>query len=176
MNGGARGGADPGALQVRRARFGIVGWVLALVVAAVIIGWVTTHPAELPTSENRVSASTPVGTSVYVGVFAAPSDFDRTLHISGVKIFAISTVEVEITPWLCRGGSVGVTTTPDPFCSDLVDTEGTTMQAGDEIILEVSGDEPGSVAIDPVRIAYRDGVQWATQDAGSSAIVSLLPR
>jgi hypothetical protein len=177
MSGGARDSADPGALQVRRRqRLGLVGWLLALVVVAAVVGWVSTHPADLPTSSERVTASTPVGTPVYVGVFGAPSDFDRTLHVSGVKIFAVSTVEMDITPWLCRGGSVGVTTTPDAFCSELVDTEGATMRAGDEIVLEVSGEEPGSVAIDPVRVAYRDGFQWATQDAGSAAVVSLLPR
>jgi hypothetical protein len=32
------------------------------------------------------------------------------------------------------------------------------------------------VEIDRVRIAYRDGLQWATQDAGAPAQVSILAR
>ena len=50
------------------------------------------------------------------------------------------------------------------------------MESGDEIVLEVVGDVPTVVEIDRVRIAYRDGLQWATQDAGSRSQVSILAR
>ena len=79
-------------------------------------------------------------------------------------------------PRLCKGGSVGVTTSPEAFCDQLLGTEGTTMEAGDEIVLEVTGEEAGTVAIDRIKVAYRDGVQWGVQDAGAPSIVSLLPR
>jgi hypothetical protein len=69
-----------------------------------------------------------------------------------------------------------VTTTPETFCRDLGPTEGATLEGGDEIVLEVSGDAPTVVDIDRVRIAYRDGLQWATQDAGAPAMVSILAR
>lgn len=174
-----RGPAEPGeSLQVRRRpRLATVGWALALVVLAAVLGWVSTHPGDLPTSTRTVRASTPVGQPVFVGVFSAPADFDRTLRLSGVKVFATSTAgEVEITPHLCRGGSVAVTTDPAPFCAELVGTEGTSMGAGDEIVLEVSAAIPGAVAIDRIRVAFRDGVQWGTKDAGSPALVTLIPR
>ncbi len=60
-----------------------------------------------------------------------------------------------------------MTTTPETFCTSVGPTEGATLRSGDEILLEVVGDAPGAVAIDRIRIAYRDGLQWATQDAGS---------
>jgi uncharacterized protein (DUF58 family) len=157
------------------------GWLLAAYVAVVaalfgVIGWVSTHPDALPTSRTRVTASTPVTEPVFVGVFGTPADFDRTLHVSGVRVFATSTAEVTIVPHVCHGGSVNVTTVPESFCTRLGPTEGATLTSGDEIVLEVVGDQPGVVEIDRVRIAYRDGLQWATQDAGAPAQVSVLPR
>jgi len=165
-------------LQVRRRpRAALVGWVLGIVAVAAIVAWVSTHPPALSTSTTTVTASTPVSQPVFVGVFTAPADFDRTLHLSGVKIFATSTAgDALITPHLCRGGSVSVTTDPEAFCSDVVGTEGTTMGAGDEIVLEVSAAAPGTIAIDRIRLAYRDGLRWGTQDAGSPARVTVIPR
>lgn len=167
----------PPPLQLRRRRgLGWVGWLLALLLVGGVVAWVSTHPEELPTTQQRVVATTPVGDPVYVGVFAARPGFDRTLHLAGVRIFASSTVDVEITPQLCKGGSVGVTTSPEAFCDEVVGTEGTTMVEGDEIVLEIAGDDAGTVAIDRIRVAYRDGVQWGTDDAGAPSVVSLIPR
>ena len=55
-------------------------------------------------------------------------------------------------------------------------TEGATLEAGDEIVLEVVGDAAGVVEIDRIRVAYRDGMQWATQDAGARSQVTILSR
>ena len=145
-------------------------------VFAVLVGYVTTHPDELPTSDEVVTGSTPVGRPVYLGVFQTGASFDRSLDLSGVKVFAESTVPVTITPHLCRGGSLGVTSEPEPFCTELVGTEGTTVSAGDQVVLEVSGDQAGIVRIERVRLAYRDRLQWATHFAGSPAVVTILSR
>ena len=149
-------------------------WLLGVVLATTVVGYVTTHPDELPTTEGVVTASSPAGRPVFVGVFATSNDFGRSIDISGVKVFATAPGPVTITPHLCRGGSVGVTTDPTPFCAELVDTEGATMQAGDEIVLEVVGEVPGAIAIDRVRVAYRDDFQWGTQRAGLPAVVTIL--
>ena len=69
-----------------------------------------------------------------------------------------------------------MTTTPDTFCETLGPTEDAALDEGDEVVLEVVGDAPGVVDIDRVRIAYRDGLQWATQDAGAPSQVTILPR
>ena len=161
-------------LQVRgRARWPLRLIAAGLAVAAVLVGYVTTRPAALPTSEEVVTASTPVGQSVYLGVFQVRTGLD---HVSGVKVFATSTVPVEITTHVCDGGSVGVTTQPELFCSAVTDTEDVVLTPGDEIVLEVRGDEAGVVAIDRVRLGYRDGVHWATHSAGSTAVVTILSR
>lgn len=149
-------------------------WLLGVALAAAVVGYVTTHPDELPTTDGVVTATTPAGRPVFVGVFATPSGFDRTLDISGVKVFATAPGPVTITSHLCRDGSVGVTTDPTPFCAELVRTEGATLGPGDEIVLEVVSDTPGPIAIDRIRLAYRDGLQRATQRAGQPAVVTIL--
>ena len=170
--------AAPGSLSVTPSRRGwrILAYVVLLAVLVAAIGWVSTHPDELATSQARVTASTPVDEPVFLGVFGTPADFGRTLHVSGVRIFATATADVTIVPHVCHGGSVNVTTTPASFCRELGPTEDATLESGDEIVLEVVGDRPGVVEIDRVRIAYRDGLQWATQDAGARAQVSILAR
>jgi membrane-associated protease RseP (regulator of RpoE activity) len=170
--------APAGRLAVRPSPTGwrvlLYAVVLALLLA--VIGWVSTHPGELATTDTRVQAETPVATPVYLGVFGTPADFDRTLHISGVRVFATASSDVTIVPHVCHGGSVNVTTTPETFCAEFGPTEGATLESGDEIVLEVLGEVPTVVEIDRVRIAYRDGLQWATQDAGARARVSILAR
>src|SRR4051812_33065440 len=113
--------AGVGSLAVRPSRRGwrITTYVVVLAVLLAVIGWVSTHPDELPTSDTTVQAETPVGQPVYVGVFAAPADFDRSLHLAGVHVFATSTADVTIVPHVCHGGSVNITTTPESFCDEL---------------------------------------------------------
>jgi hypothetical protein len=170
--------AEPGVLVVAPSRRGwrITAYVVLLLVVLATLGWVSTHPKGLATSGTRIQAETPVEQPVYVGVFSTPADFDRTLHVSGVRVFATSTTEVTIVPHICHGGSLSVTTAPDTFCRSFGPTENATLQAGDAIVLEVSGDAPGVVEIDRVRVAYRDSLQWATQDAGAPSQVSILAR
>jgi hypothetical protein len=168
----------PEQLAVAPSRRGwrVTTYAVVLLVLLAVIGWVSTHPDSLATSGTRVVASTPVTEPVYVGVFGTPADFDRTLHVAGVRVFATSTVDVTIVPHVCHGGSVHVTTTPESFCAEFGPTEGATLESGDEIVLEVLGNDPGVVDIDRVRIAYRDGLQWATQDAGAPSQVTILSR
>lgn len=169
--------APPDALTLRKRSRWLVRlvWLVGLALVASVVGYVTTHPDELPVAADPVTASTPAGRPVFVGVFGTSSgDFDRTLEISGVKVFATAPGPVTVTPHLCRGGSVGVTSDPTPFCSEIVPTEGAKMRPGDEIILEVVGDVPGQVVFDRVRIGYREGFQRATQRAGRPAVVTIL--
>ena len=170
--------ATRGSLAVAPSRRGwrVTAYAIVLVLLIAVIGWVSTHPDALATSDTRVVASTPVSEPVYLGVFGTPAGFDRTLHVAGVRVFATSTADVTIVPHVCHGGSVHVTTTPESFCGSFGPTEGATIESGDEIVLEVVGEAPGVVEIDRVRVAYRDGLQWATQDAGSRSQVTILSR
>src|SRR3954471_13563492 len=151
--------ADPGRLAVTPSRRGwrIAAYAVILLAMLALLALVRTHPEALPTSRRRllavelrppeplatsstrVQAESPMGRPVYVGVYGTPADFDRTLHVSGVRVFASSTSEVTIVPHVCHGGSVSVTTTPATFCRAFGPTEGATLEAGDEIVLEVTG-------------------------------------
>ena len=168
----------PEKLAVAPSRRGwrLTAYAVVLFALLAVVGWVSTHPDRLATSDKRVVVSTPVTEPVYLGVFGTPAGFDRTLHVAGVRVFATSTVDVTIVPHVCHGGSVHVTTTPESFCAEFGPTEGATIESGDEIVLEVVGDQPGVVEIDRVRVAYRDGLQWATQAAGAPSQVSILAR
>lgn len=163
---------------LRVPRRPVVGWLVAALVAlAAVAGgaWYTTHPGDLATSGTMVRASTPVGQPVYVGVFA-PTDLDRTLRLSGVKVHTTSTVDVDVVPLLCHDGTVGVTSDPSTFCADLVDPEGESFGPGDSIVLRVTGQLPGVATTDRVRLGYRTGLQAATQEAGEQAVVTILAR
>jgi hypothetical protein len=152
----------------------IVATVLVALSVAAGCAWYVTHPSDLPTSGRTVHATTPTGQPVYVGVFAATGGFDRTLRLSGVKVHTTSTTDVEVVPLLCRGGTIGVTSDPATFCTELVNPEGQSFGPGDDIILEITGDAAGVAAVDSVRLGYREGIQAATQDAGVPVVVNIL--
>ena len=80
--------AGPGPLAVTPSRRGwrITTYAVALLVLLAVIGWVSTHPKALATTDTTVRAETPVGAPVYVGVFGTPADFDRSLHLSLIHI------------------------------------------------------------------------------------------
>jgi len=158
----------------RRTRTVTVG-VLGLLLAGLAV-WYANAPAALPVSDATVTATTVAGRPVYVGMFTATGDFDRTLDLSGVKVHTTANTEVAVVPLLCRDGSLAVTTDPTAFCAELVDPEGQTFGAGDSIVLEVSSEEAAIAVIDRVRLGFREGLQWGTREAGASAIVSIEAR
>lgn len=157
----------------RRPRRAILGWLLALVLVVGLALWWVNHPRSLPTTKALEGATAP-GQPIYLGVFTPPEGFDRSLDISGVKVRASATADVEVTPLLCRGGHIVVTTDPAPFCPELVDPAGTTLTADDSILLRVEGDLPATADIDVVRLGFREGAQWGTLQAGSPAVVRIL--
>ena len=164
-------------LEVRRRPGAAL--VAGLLVLAVVLGflvWYAHSPRPLPTSDRTITASIPVGKKLYVGVVSDVTGFDRTLSLSGVKVHTTSNTEVVVTPLLCRGGTVEVTTDPEPFCDDLVDPEGETFGPGDDIVLEVSSAEPAIAVIDRVRLGFREGLQWGTLAAGAPTVVRVLSR
>lgn len=147
---------------------------------ALLIGWVIWYvvtPEQLPTDSQNVPASGVVGHPLYVGMFAAPSGFDRSLHMSGVQVHATASTKFELTPLLCRKGSIQVTTEPDQFCASLDNPAGQRLGPGDSIVLKVSSDRPVLADIDRIRIAFQEGLRWGTEQAGhEGATVSLVDR
>lgn len=160
--------------QRGRTRRVVLGLVAVLLIGLAV--WYVNHPRSLPTSATKLNAATVTGSPVYVGVFVAPKDFDRTLHLSGVKVHTTANTQVEVVPHLCRQGSISVTTDPEPFCGDLQNPEGKAFGPGDSIVLEVSADETAIAVIDRVRLGFREGLQWGTEPAGASSIVTIQAR
>lgn len=158
------------------------GWRYSLAAGAVtlLVGWTVWYaatPEGLPVSDRVVKASGVVDTPLYIGMFTAPDDFERTLRIAGVKVHATATDRISVTPVLCRRGAIGVTTEPFQFCNDIVDPQGERFVAGDSIVLKIESDVPALAVIDQIRIAYREDLRWDTQDAGNhQAIVTLAGR
>lgn len=159
-----------------RSRLLLVGGVALLILAGLLTWWRSASPEALPLEDKVINASTPVNQPIYLGVFKTGTEFDRTLHLSGVKIHATSNTAVSLTPLLCRGGAITVTTQPDQFCPILINPEGQTLVAGDEIVLQVVSNEPAVAVVDHILLAFREGLQWAIVPAGAESVVQILPR
>lgn len=162
-------------LQSRTGRL-----LIAAAGVLLLLGWFVWYamtPEDLPTTGKTVSAPGVVGTPLYVGMFSASEGFDRTLRVSGVKVHATTSADLEITPLLCRRGTVGVTTRPEQFCSELVNPEGQRLVTGDSVVLRLEADAPVVAVVDQVRIAFREDVRWDTKPAGAEqAIVTFSAR
>lgn len=164
-------------LGVRRSRrTTLLVWLGTVLVLGAVTLWYATHPPALATRDGQTSATTPVGRAVYVGVYSPGAGFGRTLEVAGVKVHTDATTPVEVTPLLCRGGSISVTTAPEPFCTELVDPAGQDLEGGDQIVLRISADAPGAAYVSQIRIAYREGIRAATQLAGAPVVVTFLER
>ena len=100
----------------------------------------------------------------------------RTLHLSGVKIHTTSNTDVSVTPLLCRDGRIEATTDPAAFCADLVNPEGQAFGPTDSIVLQVLSAVPAVAVIDPVRLGFRENLQWGTFPTGAGAVVQVLAR
>lgn len=148
--------------------------VVVLVAVLAVVGawlvWFLRSPGDLPTDDRIVTASGVVGTPLYVGVFTAPTGFDRTLHVSGVKVHTEASADLTVTPLLCPGASIDVTTDPGPFCGELTDPEGADLGAGDSIVLEIEADQPLEAHIDRIRIGFSQDIRSATEDAGVAGV------
>ncbi len=161
--------------QSRRSRR--IALALALVLATAWTVWYALTPEKLPISDKVVSAGGVAGAPFYVGMFAVPDSFGRTVRVSGVKVHTTSNAKIDVTPLLCRHGTVGVTTQPAQFCSDLVNPEGQRLSAGDSIILKVEAAQATLAVINRLKIAYREDLRWDTQPAGNrQAIVTVAGR
>jgi hypothetical protein len=158
----------------RRPRTTLAVWT---VVMAAVVGlgfWFVTSPPALATTDEPVITSAPVGQDIYVAVVAG--DPERTLQLAGVEVHVAAEAPVEVEPLLCRDGSPQVTSDPSAFCGQLLSPDGRSFGAGDTIVLRVHGEYAGTVAVDAVRLGYRDGIRWATQRAGAPAEITVLGR
>ncbi len=143
--------------------------VVILATLAVAVGWLVWFlrtPDDLPTTSRASEGAGVVDQPLYVGMFALGDGFDRTITITDVEIDVESDGEVEVTPQLCRGGSLSVTTDPSGWCPELEDPKDQELTAGDSIVLVVTAAEPADVEIGRLEISFRDGIRWGDKEAG----------
>ncbi len=165
-------GQGLGVVPGRLWRRGVLA--VATVGALLFVWWFVTTPPALPTREGHVTAVTTVGKPVFVGVWSTGSDFGRELHVAGVRLRADATIAVDLEPLLCRGGSVGVTSDPAPFCRELLDPARATFGPGDSLVVRVVAEEPGAVYLDRPSLAFREGPRWGNREAGTEAVLAIV--
>ncbi len=165
-------GRGLGVVPGRLWRRGVVA--LATVGALLFLWWFVTNPSALPTREGHVTAVTPAGKPVFVGVWSTTGDFGRTLQVAGVHLRADATVAVGLEPLLCRDGSVGVTSDPAPFCRELLDPAGATLGPGDSLVVRVVAEEPGAVYLDRPSVAFREGPRRGNREAGTETVLAIV--
>ncbi len=172
---------SPRELEVGRSRSRklLLGLLLALVLAA-LAAWYATHPAPLPAPDRTVAASAPAGGSVYVGVYSSPATDGRTLDIRRTTVPTDVDLGDGVSVLVCRGGGFSVTADPSAFCGDLAMTDASseqeTLRPGDTLVVGISSDAAIEATLGPVSLAYREGLQWDTQDVGPRIAVTFLPR
>lgn len=146
-------------------------WRTAVILAtlAVTVGWLIWFlrtPDDLPTESSRVTEAGVVDQTVYIGMFAVGEDFDRTIRISEISIDVTPEADVEVTPLICRGGSISFTTDAESFCPELEEANDADFSSGDSIVLGVTASAPNVVEVGQLEISFRDGIRWGTKDAG----------
>jgi len=159
-------------LEVGRRRWVRWLWIPVLAVVVASAWWWAFHPADLPTSDRRLTATVKAGQTVYIGVPTGDAT-ERTLTLHSVKAAAEG---AEVDTWVCHGGSISMTTRPEPFCEAWTDAEDAELRlgGGDQLVLGVHADSPGVVEVDRVRIDFSDGLQRGTSDFGPTFAVDFL--
>lgn len=162
-------------LVVRRPRRGRWLWLVVAVALVALGAWYATHPAPLPSAGGTVTASTPAGAPVFIGLTDIPGE-GRVVHVREVEVPGLSG-RGEAAVLICRSGQVGVTSSADAFCEMTGPASGADLDlgAGDQLVLRLVAEEPGQLSVPGVRIAFREGLQWGDQLVGPEIRVTVLP-
>ena len=152
-------------------------WVPVILVLAGFAAWWMTHPEELPSADRTMDATTKAGQTIYVGVTDdAAIDETRELHIREVTFTKVTRGAVDIEALVCHDGSVNTTANPEPFCGSVEKAEGATMElgGGDQLMISVTAESSQIIELIEMEVAYREGLQWATQPIGPSVVVDVI--
>jgi hypothetical protein len=152
-------------------------WVPVILALAGFAAWWMTHPEELPRGGGTVDATTKAGETIYVGV-TDDRDLDesRELHIRDVTFKQVTRGSVDVEALVCHDGSLNTTANPEPFCESVEKAEGATIQlgGGDQLVISVTAESSQTVELVDMELAYREGLQWATQPIGPSVVVDVI--
>ena len=151
-------------LGTRSGRWTRLAWLGVAAALVAGLAWYVTHPAPLPPSDGHVETRTRLGDSVFVGI---PTGREMT-----VRSWEIDLGHGEADLLVCRDGSVGVTSSPDSFCSSVAEAaEGAHLDAGDSLVLAVQSTRHSLVVGGPLHLAWREGIQLGEQDTGPTISV-----
>lgn len=153
-------------------------WIPALFVVVALGLWWMGHPADLPTEDRVVSATTKAGQPVFLAVVGSEYDGRRNLEIDNVDL-PISSADAdgaEVEAWICKSGSIAQTSDPERFCQEVVEAEGSAfyLGGGDQLMIKVVAEGSGTVEIGTIRISFREGLQRGTLPAGPTYAVDVL--
>lgn len=165
------GGQTGGALGGDRQPLPRWWWIPVLVIAVLIVGWWMKHPADLDPGDT-VSGPTRVDEAVYVGIEAPAA---RTLHIRSVKVDWHGKPQgASWDAYVCKGGALGFTPDPDPFCTSVKPAEGATLDTDtDQLVIALASSRAQTLTVDDIQVTFREGIQWGTEPIGPRITVTV---
>jgi hypothetical protein len=122
------------------------------------LAWHMTHPTSLPGPDGHVETRARLGTPVYVGV--------PTGRAITIRSWALDVGHAQSELLVCRDGSVGTTSSVEPFCSRVDPADGAHLTATDSLVLELSSTTYSLVEGGPLHLAWRDGIQFGEMATG----------
>jgi hypothetical protein len=99
----------------------------------------------------------------------------RTLHISSVKVdWHGKPAGASWVAYVCKGGALGFTPNPKPFCASVEKAKGATLNTDkDQLFIAVNASEAQILKVDDIRIGFREGLQWGTRSIGPKIEVTV---
>lgn len=170
-------GANPDALQVRRRRWTRWLWLPVLLIAIGAGWWWRVHPADLPTSNVEQSGTIKVGQTLYLGASEAPTKSrEITIDDVALRVSSEPSQPTDATLWVCQGGSIGQTTTPERFCKSWRKAKGATVKLGDgdSLVVGVQAEQPGTVRVERITLDFSDGLQRGSSRIGAPVRVAVV--
>lgn len=147
-------------------------WLIPVaVIGLLFVAWWMTHPGDLRAGRD-VSGPTPVDQAVNVGI-EAPAG--RTLHISSVKVdWDGKPKGASADAYVCKGGALGFTPNPKPFCASVEKAKGATLNTDkDQLFIAIEASEAQTLKVDDIRVGFREGLQWGTRSMGPKIEVTV---
>jgi hypothetical protein len=146
-------------------------WIPAVAVCLLLLLWWMKHPSDLRAGHD-VSGPTRVNQEVYVGIDAPAG---RTLHVRSVTVHWHGKPSgASWDAYVCKGGALGFTPDPDPFCRSLQPAEGATLDTDtDQLVITVAANRAGTLTVDDIQVSFREGIQWGTRSIGPKVTVTV---
>jgi len=151
-------------------------WIPVILALAGFAAWWMTHPEELPSSSETLTAPAKAGQTVYVGV-TSDNDLDgsRELHVREVTFTEQTRGAVDVIALICHDGSINITADPGHFCDSVEEAEGSTLDlgGGDQLVISVTAESSQLVTLEEVTLSYREGLQWGSQPIGPRVVIDV---